>query len=1008
MKACSPQILAREAPAAARERIAILGGGIASLTTAFALTDTPALRERYEVTVYQEGWLLGGKGASVRNRQAHGRIEEHGLHVWLGHYENAFTLLRRCYEELGRSPGEPQATLREAFLKHSAITVENRTESGFEHWGVTFPETDEWPGEGREAPSLADCVRVCARNVLLHALAWWRRLRGQSPALDDAAEQLQSLLEPALEGGPSRLSGPGARVLGEGLRRLLSRLLGLGRVDHAADVEWRRLSALLDLLGTCVVGCLRDGITRPGADLEALDTIELSDWLRRHGASEATISSGLMRGFYHLVFADGDGIGAGLGLLGMLRLFGCYRGAIFYKMRAGMGETVIAPLYEVLSRRGVRFEFFHRVQNLALSADGRRVEEVVVGRQATVKAGEYRPLVDVDGLPCWPERPLYDQLVEGEDLARSGDDLASFWSAWPDVEERTLELGADFDHVVLGISIGALPFVASELIAASPRWQRMIEHVKTVRTASVQLWTTEPVDRLAARSDAPILTSYQAPLETWADMSHLLPMERSSERAGVRGILYACGQLGHGGDPVAPRDPRDGDRQALERVAHGFLEQDLAHLWPRATDAGSGMRWDALFDPQGRAGSERLRAQYLRVNASPSERYVLSVPGSRRHRLAPGDSGFDRLVLAGDWTRNGYDMGCIEAATISGLLAARALGAEANVVDVLPFRRSEPAPAEGAGPTALPLYIDRPGEMALRPPYVLERVWMNAFVLRARHGALRTLLDRYLNEPGRGHLRYVPAAPLVVLAAAFADRAYSADPAHRSVGEMEEADIAFWVPAWAERRVHGAWIPDRLVWFLPHVFVTTGAAATAGREVYGFPKSVVDAELRRSGRALDRLALVGEVLDRRTPETRGRRARILTVERDDADRARGTADAIGDLALPVVGGSSWRAAIGRRLAPDRVTLAFLKQFRDVERTDRACYQAIVEADAAVRELRGHGPLAGTYRVSWGEYASHPFAEELGLDHGGQDALAATWVDFDFVMEPGREVFRAAA
>src|SRR4051794_26185503 len=43
-----------------REKVAILGGGMASLSAAFALTDTPELRDRYELTVYQDGWLLGG------------------------------------------------------------------------------------------------------------------------------------------------------------------------------------------------------------------------------------------------------------------------------------------------------------------------------------------------------------------------------------------------------------------------------------------------------------------------------------------------------------------------------------------------------------------------------------------------------------------------------------------------------------------------------------------------------------------------------------------------------------------------------------------------------------------------------------------------------------------------------------------------------------------------------------------------------------------------------------
>ena len=52
--------------------VAILGGGAGSLTAAFELTATPELRERYDVTVYQLGWRLGGKGASGRREIAGG------------------------------------------------------------------------------------------------------------------------------------------------------------------------------------------------------------------------------------------------------------------------------------------------------------------------------------------------------------------------------------------------------------------------------------------------------------------------------------------------------------------------------------------------------------------------------------------------------------------------------------------------------------------------------------------------------------------------------------------------------------------------------------------------------------------------------------------------------------------------------------------------------------------------------------------------------------------------
>ena len=59
-------------------RVAIVGGGCAAMAAALELTD-PAHQGRYEVTVYQLGWRLGGKGASGRGPA--GRIEEHGLHV---------------------------------------------------------------------------------------------------------------------------------------------------------------------------------------------------------------------------------------------------------------------------------------------------------------------------------------------------------------------------------------------------------------------------------------------------------------------------------------------------------------------------------------------------------------------------------------------------------------------------------------------------------------------------------------------------------------------------------------------------------------------------------------------------------------------------------------------------------------------------------------------------------------------------------------------------------------
>ena len=80
----------------APKKVAILGGGVSAMTTAFELT-RPELDGQYEVTVYQLGWRLGGKGASGRNAAVAQRIEEHGLHIWMGFYDNAFRVMQEAY-----------------------------------------------------------------------------------------------------------------------------------------------------------------------------------------------------------------------------------------------------------------------------------------------------------------------------------------------------------------------------------------------------------------------------------------------------------------------------------------------------------------------------------------------------------------------------------------------------------------------------------------------------------------------------------------------------------------------------------------------------------------------------------------------------------------------------------------------------------------------------------------------------------------------------------------------
>jgi len=69
----------------------------------------------------------------------------------------------------------------------------------------------------------------------------------------------------------------------------------------------------------------------------------------------------------------------------------------------------------------------------------------------------------------------------------------------------------------------------------------------------------------------------------------------------------------------------------------------------------------------------KFQTQFFRVNIDPTELYCLSLPGTTKYRLPPGESGFSNLFLAGDWTLTELNLGCIETTVMSGMLASRAI-----------------------------------------------------------------------------------------------------------------------------------------------------------------------------------------------------------------------------------------------------------------------------------------------------------------------------------------------
>jgi uncharacterized protein with NAD-binding domain and iron-sulfur cluster len=706
-------------------KVAIIGGGVAAMTTAFYLTDQPGWQSRYEVTVYQMGWRIGGKGASGRNAAAGQRIEEHGLHIWFGFYENAFALMKRAYELLGRPAGAPLATWDQAFKPQHFVALTEWIRDQWEVWPVDTPPKSGTPGSGTERLSIWD--------VVVTACEWIKQWLGE---LDDAHAAAPPVAGDSHAGWLKRLAaaaGREAEHLASDVHHAAAALhhavkaLGTDIASHdGADHElahaslqglrgwlrdaWpapgelatdlRRLYICADLAMSTLIGMFEDHVFTQGFD--AINDIDFQAWLAKHGANpELTVDCAPVRGFYDLVFAFEDGdcskpnIEAGTMLRGMMLVAFAYQGAIMWKMQAGMGDVVFTPFYQLLRQRGVSFKFFHQVDELLPNAAGDAVEQIVVTRQADVTRGadHYEPLVDVKGLACWPSTPQYGQIVPAQAalLQARNVNLESHWSDWPDVYEAafgqplprlTLQRGVDFDLVVFGASAASLPELAPRLVAGSPAMQAMTQHVKTAATQAYQVWMNQDLKELgwntwaqnpAHAQEAPVLSAFTEPFDTWAPMDQLLVREDWPAGQEPRNVSYFCSVLPMAGYPPAhdfgfPARCKAGVRVAATRQ----LNTQIGALWPNAA-APDGFRWDWLVDLNGGTGEQRFAGQYWRANVDPSERYVLSVVGSSAHRLATDGSGYANLYLTGDWIRTGLNAGCVEAATMAGMQTARAI-----------------------------------------------------------------------------------------------------------------------------------------------------------------------------------------------------------------------------------------------------------------------------------------------------------------------------------------------
>lgn len=703
--------------APAKKKIAILGGGPAGLSAAFHLTEKPGWEAEYEITVYQLGWRLGGKGATGRDPDNHWRIEEHGIHVFANMYSNTFQMMGLVLPEVDWQPDEPKGlrSLPTAFSPTNFQMMTDLYEGRWTRNKAWLPNNPDQPWNPPWEPDGADLVMEVLGLVygILTGKESPFATTGESPTRSwperivarvirtlskTSVQHLVRRIEAAANQHQAAGGGAPTKATHSWLSDLLGDMIALVEdiVPHLVDeddtLRWVYRQAMYFLV--LLKGTIDDDIFTVG--VSPFEGEECRHWLQRHGLSEDVLNSAIAQAVPNICFhyPGGDtskapSMAASAFLMFSLRQL-IAKGQAVYTFLTSTGDTVIMPLYRALSARGVKFAFFHKVTDLVPSTDGTTIEGVAVDVQVTVKGGplNYQPItVMPDGQRVWLNRPDWEQVGEGAQMSVLGPDLESWWTGWQAVEQKVLRKGMDFDALVCAMPLGTLPYVAPKLIAQKARWKAMVDNMDTLATRQLQIWMSKSLDELGLsfpdlkdtsnRLGGP---SYVQPLADFYDFTPLVAWEDWPADNTPRSLLYFCGPLDEPvvvppfGDPTYPAIMK----AKVMNEGTQFL-RDISGLLPNASSNPTNpltLDFDLLVCPDEASagtGVQRMAQQFVKANIDPNERYNPSFPNSAQYRLRAWDAGYDNLALAGDWIWTGYNLGAFEGAVMGGKLASYAL-----------------------------------------------------------------------------------------------------------------------------------------------------------------------------------------------------------------------------------------------------------------------------------------------------------------------------------------------
>jgi hypothetical protein len=296
---------------------------------------------------------------------------------------------------------------------------------------------------------------------------------------------------------------------------------------------------------------------------------------------------------------------------------------------------------------------------------------------------------------------------------------------------------------------------------------------------------------------------------------------------------------------------------------------------------------------------------------------------------------------------------------------------------------------------------------------------MMSFIFKSDIAALQKVCDKWLNEPTNNELHYQPLLPLVMVTFANNASSYPASFPYNTWGSIPYKEVIFSIFVLRVKKMGPIWVSEYLSVTVPYIFVTDGIAMVNGRETFGMPKSYATIQTpddpKSSGKYFSISAVSAQTFQDKVPFENFPIASIQQISDGDnptVSEWSEAADAIKAIVKLIFGeghieipGLKLIYELSSLLLQKELPFTALRQVRSISEPDQTVYKAVVEFNAKYKKLEGGGIMHGTYKLTLPQNALYPLAPDLGLTDG-QLADAAFFIDWDFVFESGKEIWRA--